>query len=132
MYSMELNTGSFQGKSHLWWANCPSSPLLQKPAYGVCTYMYVLYLCLLYFAWADQRHCQCCIRHTAQFTWRCALYSTAHDNSFSLSYTRNKTGKMQSTINQLKHGKECAVRAIMVLGVVSIDLYCAYSTTSVL
>ena len=31
--------------------------------------------------------------------------------SFSLSYTRNKAGKMQSTINQLKHG------AIMVLGV---------------
>ena len=47
------------------------------------------------------------------------LYSTAHDNgdSFSLPYTRNKAGKMQSTINQLKHGKERAVRAIMVLGV---------------
>ena len=59
------------------------------------------------------------------------LYSTAHDNSdgFSLSYTTNKTGKMQSTINQLKHGKERAVRAIMVLGVVSIDYYCSYSTT---
>ena len=44
-----------------------------------------------------------------------ALYSTARDNgdSFSLSYTRNKAGKMQSTINQLKHGKGRAVRAIM-------------------
>ena len=34
---------------------------------------------------------------------------------------QTKAGKMQSTINQLKHGKGCAVRAIMVLGVVSID-----------
>ena len=32
--------------------------------------------------------------------------------------TRNKAGKMQST---LKHGKGRALRAIMVLGVVSID-----------
>ena len=47
------------------------------------------------------------------------LYSTARDNgdSFSLSYTRNKAGKMQSTINQLKHGKGHALRAIVVLGV---------------
>ena len=33
----------------------------------------------------------------------------------------NKAGKIQSTINQLKHGKGRAVRAIMVLGVLSID-----------
>ena len=54
----------------------------------------------------------------ARFTWGCMLYSTAHDNgdSCSLSYTRNKTGRMQSTINQLKGGKGRAVRAIMVLG----------------
>ena len=40
---------------------------------------------------------------------------TAHDNgdSFSLSYTTNKAGKTQSTIN---HGKGRAVRKIMVLG----------------
>ena len=38
----------------------------------------------------------------------------------------NKAGKMQSTI---KHGKGRAVRAIMVLGVVSIDHYCTYSTS---
>ena len=35
---------------------------------------------------------------------------------------------MQSTINQLKHGKGHAVRVIMVLGVVSID-HCGYSTS---
>ena len=57
-------------------------------------------------------------------TWRRALYITAPDNgeSFSLSYTRNKASKMQSTINQLKHGKGRTVRPIMVLGVISIDL----------
>ena len=46
-------------------------------------------LYLLYFAWANQRRRQCYIRHTAQFTWRRAQYSTARDNgeSFSLSYT---------------------------------------------
>ena len=37
--------------------------------------------------------------------------------SFSFSYTRNKAGKMQSTIYQLKLKKGRAVRAIMVLGV---------------
>ena len=44
---------------------------------------------LLYFAWANQRHRQCYIRHTAQFTWRRVQYSMARDNgeSFSLSYT---------------------------------------------
>ena len=57
----------------------------------------------------------------------------------------NKAGKMQSTINQLKYRKGRAVRAIMVLGVVSIDSatpralwlsrphpsyhYCTYSTS---
>ena len=58
---------------------------------------------------------------------RCTLYSTAHDNgdSFSLSIA----GKMQSTINQLKHGEKRAVRTIMVLGVVSID-HTALSYTS--
>ena len=46
------------------------------------------------------------VRHT--------LYSAAHDNgdSFSLSYTRNKANKMQSTIN---HRKGRAVHAIMAL-----------------
>ena len=59
------------------------------------------------------------------------LYSTAGDNgdSFSLSYKVNKASKMQSTINQLKHGKGRAVRVIMVLGVVSIDHYYTYSTS---
>ena len=47
---------------------------------------------------------------------RYALYSTARDNGGLIT-----AGEMQSTINQLKHGKGGAVHAIMVLGVVLID-----------
>ena len=52
-------------------------------------YHMYMYLCLLYFAWANQRCRQCYICHTAQFMWRRAQYSTARDNgdSCSLSYT---------------------------------------------
>ena len=52
--------------------------------------------------------------YSTVYVWRCTQYSTACDNgdSFSLS---NKAGKMQSTINQLKHGKGRAVWAITVL-----------------
>ena len=44
-----------------------------------------LYLCLLYFVWANQRRRQCYmyIRHTAQFKWWRAQYSTARDNGNS-------------------------------------------------
>ena len=112
-------------------------PYCNSAETDTCMYTYTMVLCyyihvhvhitllnllqtLLYFAWTNQRHCQCCIHHTAWFTWRHTLYSTACDNddSFSLSYTRNKAGKMQRTINQLKHGAVCA---IMVLRMVSID-----------
>ena len=64
-------------------------------------------------------------RHAAQFMWRRTQYSTARDNgdSFSPSYTGNKAGKMQSTINQLKHGKGRAVNDNGTRGVVSIDQY---------
>ena len=34
----------------------------------------VLYIHLLYVAWADQRHCQCCIRHTEQILNGTVLY----------------------------------------------------------
>ena len=36
--------------------------------------MTVLYYCLLYVAWADQRHRQCCIRHTEQILNGTVLY----------------------------------------------------------
>ena len=52
---------------------------------------------------------------------RHALYSTARDNGDSFSHSYSQWCEMQSTINQLKHGKGRAVRTIMVLGVVSID-----------
>ena len=41
----------------------------------------------------------------------------------------NKAGKMQSTINQLKHGKRRAVRDNGTRGVVLIDHYCGYNTS---
>ena len=78
---------------------------------------------LMYFARANQRRRQCCIRHTARFTWG-ARYTARHVITvivLAFLTQENKAGKMQSTINQLKHGKGRAVRAIMVLGVVSID-----------
>ena len=77
---------------------------------------------LLYFAWANQRRRQCCIRHTARFTWG-ARYTARHVITvivLAFLTQENKAGKMQSTINQLKHGKGRAVGAIMVLGVVSL------------
>ena len=103
---------------------------------------------LLYFVWANQRRRRCYIHHTAQFTWRRVQYSTARDNGAFLTH-ENKAGKMQSTINQLKHGKGHAVRNNGTRGVVSIDHtapgyasccmgylehtpsyhYCAYSTS---
>ena len=56
---------------------------------------------LLYFAWANERPHQCFIHHTARFTWRCELCDNG--DSFSLlSYTRNKAGKMRSTIKPRK------------------------------
>ena len=47
-----------------------------------------------------------------------AQYSTARDNGDT---QENKAGEMQSKINQLKHGKERAVRDNSTRGVVSID-----------
>ena len=58
----------------------------------------------------------CCIRHTARVTWRRARYTVRHVITVTvLAFLtqENKAGKMQSTINQLKHGKGRAVRAIM-------------------
>ena len=50
-------------------------------------------------------------------------YSTARDNGESLAFLtqENKAGKMQSTINQLKHRKGRAVHDNGTRGVVSID-----------
>ena len=42
-----------------------------------CLYMCIIYMYniyLLYVAWADQRHHQCCIRHTEQFLNGTVLY----------------------------------------------------------
>ena len=42
-----------------------------------CLYMCIIYIYniyLLYVAWADQRHHQCCIRHTEQFLNGTVLY----------------------------------------------------------
>ena len=86
----------------------------EKLSVGLNYVLKCFYLYLLYFAWANQRHRQCCIRRLrggARYTMIVLAFLTQE----------NKAGKMQSTINQLKHGKGRAVRAIMVLGVVSID-----------
>ena len=37
-------------------------------------YVHAVYLYLLYIAWADQRHRQCCIRHTEQILNGTVLY----------------------------------------------------------
>ena len=57
---------------------------------------------------------------------RRTLCSMARDNSIVLAFLT--VGKMQSTINQLKYGKDRAVRTIMVLRVVLYH-YCTYSTS---
>ena len=71
------------------------------------TYIYCTYL--LHFVWANQRHRQCfiLIRHTARFTWR--HYTAQHVITVIVLAKRNKAGKMQSTINQSKHRKGCAL-----------------------
>ena len=85
-----------------------------------------MYTIVIGFAWANQRHCQCFICHTARFT-RGTRYTARHVITVTVLAFLT-ADKMQSTINQLKHRKGCAVRVIMVLGVVSIDHYCAYGT----
>ena len=75
--------------------------------------MYILYtyiyMYLLYFAWANQ----------ARFTWGRTLYTARHVITMivlAFLTQENKAGKIQITINQLKHGKGRAVHAAMVLG----------------
>ena len=83
------------------------------------------YIYLLYFAWANQSAASAVsvIQHGLR-----GARAIQHDSRHVIAVIvlafltqENKAGKMQSTINQLKHGKGRAVRAIMVLGVVSID-----------
>ena len=61
--------------------------------------------------------------HTAQFMW--GANNTARHTVIVLAFLtqENKGGKMQSTINQLKHGKRRAVCNNGTRGVVSIDQY---------
>ena len=49
-----------------------ASELIQKGAFVDA--VKVMYICLLYVAWADQRYRQCCIRHTEQFLNGTVLY----------------------------------------------------------
>ena len=66
-----------------------------------------------------------------QHSLREATHNRARDNGDSLAFLtqENKAGKMQSTINQLKHRKRHALHDNGSRGVVSIDHYWAYSTS---